>query len=82
MTTALQRHLRGLVGPYHRGYDGARHSPRSHYRACRHSFGQPRRRALFSTWLAYYVNWDEKRARPNRMSPECGAIKQQRKEHR
>jgi hypothetical protein len=62
--TGLQRHLRGFVGPYHRTDDGVRHSPLNHYRSCRRTFRQTRRRALLSTWLAYYVNWTERGSRP------------------
>jgi hypothetical protein len=56
--------LRGFVGPYYRDRDGDAHSPWNHYRAVRRTFGQSRFRAALSTWLAYYVNWNEKQARP------------------
>ena len=62
--TALRRILRGFIGPYHVTYIGGRHSPWNHYRACRRSFAQSRRRAALSTWLAYYVNWTEPGSRP------------------
>jgi hypothetical protein len=32
------------------------HGPVEHYRMCRRHFGQSRRQAFRSTWLAYWVN--------------------------
>lgn len=60
----MRRLLRGFVGPWHVSYRGDRFSPWNHYRGVRRNFGESRRRAMRSTWMAYYVNWDEKQARP------------------